>query len=309
MLGSLSLLLLLHAATLSTADSNYNPYRYDLTVPQFTPDGRLLQTEYAQAAADHSTPVIAARISTNLCALACCRRSSHSQQARLIILPPTTSMSSSSDGAIVLALAGVLADSLSLLQAVQDQMLEDHRMYGGTKKQTAVNIATVLASQCQTYTFGGGIRPLGSTIWVTDYCNNSNNNSDYNVLILHQTDPSGALRDVVLHPSDKTVSVLGGGTAGSLLQRRLEKEWVASAAADGSDNHVQRRISQLLHIMIDEHQRNIDARTSSTSKGKHNNSPVSLEVVLLSPTKGALKLTNEQIQGLLQTAGASKRKE
>jgi hypothetical protein len=41
----------------SLANQNYNAYNYDMTTPLFTPDGRLLQVEYASRAATHSSPV------------------------------------------------------------------------------------------------------------------------------------------------------------------------------------------------------------------------------------------------------------
>lgn len=338
------------AADSKTASANYNPYQYDLTVPQFTPDGRLLQTEYAQAAADHSTPVVAALLiaheaKANLAVLACCRRRSHApsqqqqqQQARLILLPssimsPPPNFNDENDssggnhasttGVVVVALAGVLADSLSLLQAVQDGILEDHRKYGGTKEQTAAHVATLLAAQCQTHQFGGGIRPLGSTIWVTS-CNSDTNfllrendgntNDALQQLLLQQTDPSGALRNVVLNEKNR-VEVLGGGTAGSLLQRRLQKEWSFSKMDDSND--VRRHIGQLLTIMVDEHRKSnptvITGGGNTAKNNEHDDATggttpppaVSLEVVLLSPTKGALKLTNDQIQSFLQHAATT----
>lgn len=300
--------LLLASWTLSviTADfSNYNPYQYDWTAPLFTPNGRLLQTEYAQAAADRSTPVIAARVNADLAVLACCRRSSNFQQARLILLPNLSSSSNGGDAdTIVVALAGVLADSLSLLQAWQNQLVQDYRSYAGAKQPTARTMASVLASQCQHHAFGGGIRPIGSTVWVTG-TQNWFENSHNNALLIYQTDPSGAVRDVGLHchnhdhQSDNVVVVLGGGTSGSLVQRRLQREWVPSSAEDSNTSNIdiQRRIGQLLRIIMDEHQRSNVDKGSSREDDDH--SKVALEVVLLSQTRGAIKLTTDQVQNLL----------
>lgn len=43
----------------------YNAYQYDLTTPQFTPDGRLLQVEYASRAPEQSGPLVAVPVWPN----------------------------------------------------------------------------------------------------------------------------------------------------------------------------------------------------------------------------------------------------
>jgi Proteasome subunit A N-terminal signature len=380
----LLLLLLLSGTTRNASCSNsYNPYLYDLTAPLFTPDGRLLQTEYATRAADHSSPLISARINDNLAVMACChgrrRRGAAVStttstngplalplppvQERLILLPSLSasisclsvatnhdqneiqpSSSRPTQPTIVLALAGVRADCLHLLQVVQDRVWEIHRKYGSvshawdtqeaattTTLLNARAIATVIASECQRFTFGGGIRNLGGTTWVTASDNwllhgaSSKDDDDDDAVavdkalfVLHQTDPSGALHDVVL---GRQTAVLGGGDAGVRLQRRLDREW-SGAWIDNDDKnlveddtgaheHERRCLGHLLSILVEERAQDMHVSDARNVDAKNNAESWSslLEVVLLSPSKGAIKLTSNQVQSLLLAHSTSLQRE
>jgi Proteasome subunit A N-terminal signature len=384
--AALLVLLILSGITRKASSSNsYNPYMYDLTAPLFTPDGRLLQTEYATRAADHSSPLVSARIHDHLAVMACChgrRRGGAASttstfgngppplplpppvQERLILLPspsasisclsvathhdqndnPSSLPSRPTPPTIVLALAGVRADCLHLLQVVQDRVWEIHRKYGSvsnawdTQDEAATTttllnaraIATVIASECQRFTFGGGIRTLGGTVWVTASDNwllhgASSIESDHfaaaaaadeALFVLHQTDPSGAVHDVVL---GRNTAVLGGGDAGLRLQRRLDQEWSGTWNNDdknlvddtGAHEHERRCLGHLLSILVEERER--DMHSSDAHKVDTKNDAKSwsslLEVVLLSPSKGAIKLTSNQVRSLLLAHSTSLQRE
>jgi len=312
----LSILLLLpttmaSSRSSSSSSANYSPYHYDMTVPQFTPDGRLLQVEYAQSACDHSSPLVAAVLTNDLAILACCSRRFHQPQERLVLLPPTRDDSSSGSGAIVLALAGVLADSLSLLQTVQDELWNEHRIFNGQRRPTAARLASMVASKCHQHAFGGGLRVLGSTLLLAgsdDFgaMNNDNNENNHGqLLVLHQTDPSGAVQEIVMDQQHHRITILGGGSDGALLKRRLERDWSGAATAPNDKDQLllQQRIGGLLQIMVEEHRRSKPNANDDGDKVE----VVALEVVLLSASNGAIKLSHEQVQRFLAIA-ASKQK-
>jgi Proteasome subunit A N-terminal signature len=117
MLATLLLLLSLIAANAAQSKSNsqYNPYQYDKTLPLFTPDGRLMQLEYAKLAPEHSYPVVVVAIKNDMI-LFCIVRSQQQHdikhnltQERLIVIHGTPSDSTTG---VVVVLSGVLADSL-----------------------------------------------------------------------------------------------------------------------------------------------------------------------------------------------------
>lgn len=173
----------------TVTSSSYNAYNYDLTTPMFTPDGRLLQVEYACRAASHSSPLVVLKRDEDTIIMV--TKSSNRGQDRLVVF-----------GESVICMSGVLSDSLTLLRNVQQESENRLRAYGTTL--SSQQIATILGDACQLHAFGMGMRPYGSTMIV---CGSSS---------VWQTDPSGAVKRI-----DDPVVVVGGTDA---MQAKLRKD-------------------------------------------------------------------------------------
>ena len=97
----------------SASPTNYNPAHYD-RVPHFTPDGRLLQVEYAMLAPEHSSPILVCQLDDDTLAMVCVQASGKSvSQDRMVVL----------DGRCVIAMSGILADNLALLRRAHKEWL------------------------------------------------------------------------------------------------------------------------------------------------------------------------------------------
>ena len=189
----------------SSSRNNYNVYNYDQTTPQFTPDGRLLQVEYASSAADSSPPIVVVEFSSHRSAssstitknasgddyhteekeassssypctvLITIPKQPMSLQNRIIIIDNSDSSDPSSGSlqrnprhpSFCLAMSGILADSLALLQAGMKVASEYSLQYQDSFGMES--LARALADECQSRVFAGGLRPYGSTLLLCGY--------------------------------------------------------------------------------------------------------------------------------------------
>lgn len=112
---------------------------------------------------------------------------------RLVIVP--SPVSSSED--VVIAMSGVLADCVALLQKMWKESSRHYQQFQTT--MSVQQIAQVMADACQTHSFGGGIRPFGATMLVCgmaksasriDSCGTATPTTSIQMI---QTDPSGAM--------------------------------------------------------------------------------------------------------------------
>jgi 20S proteasome alpha/beta subunit len=265
----------------SEAISNdYNAYNYDLTTPQFTPDGRLLQVEYASAAADRSSPLVAVAVNDTLILITMTANST--AQNRLIIW----------NDKIVIAPSGVLPDSVALLQVLGKQATKHFQTYR-TKLESANQVAQIFGNACQTHAFGGGIRPYGSTMLV---CGIPAGSSAYIDMVA--TDPSGA----ILYPREKkepfssssaaSVRWIVGG--GSSSQRQLRKQLDQALQAQTKEESP----ASLSEVILSISKCLLQQENNQGKKPKRDPKELGLEVVLVSPTLGIHRLTQAQTHAI-----------
>jgi 20S proteasome alpha/beta subunit len=297
----------------TNANNNYNAYQYDMAVPQFTPDGRLLQVEYASAAADHSTPIISAAISDELvliCTTRRCRKHDDGGifQERLVLVPTgrmvssTTCAPSTAHDVVVVALSGVLADSLSLLEAVQEERFSHQLMYGFDG--SPARVARTIADLCQQHAFGGGLRPFGATLLVCGTTeprlsqpSTAENPEMTRSISMYRTDPSGGILETPYESlirdgdSPSCCVVVGGGSVARILERRISS-YYAEAAREN-----QARIGDILSLVLQEQNRVEGGEDDNSSP---DTTGLTLEAVLVSNKKGVIKLSGAQIESFMR---------
>ncbi|CAJ1957132.1 unnamed protein product [Cylindrotheca closterium] len=286
----------------ASSNMNYNAYNYDMTTPQFTPDGRLLQVEYASAASDRSSPLVALQINSTWIVLLTVSQSNTQNRITLFQDNPTSPFhpkSGNKESPIAIAMSGVLADNLSLLQKVLEEAANTYLKF--QKEMSVVQAAKTIADACQQHAFGGGMRPYGSTMLVCGFGGggggggSDNNNKQP---LLFQTEPSGAIfdagRTAAKSKSIASVQYIIGGS--SATQRQLRKKLDQTLERmKKSDIAVGDVIAAASKILLKE--------TGKNSKESGDNekaiSPPSLEVVVLSATEGCYRVTPEQLEAIL----------
>lgn len=273
--------LLLYCMLPSSYAVSYNAYNYDLTTPMFTPDGRLLQVEYAGRASDWSSPMVVLKCNDDTTILMTCRRSvSRGAQDRIVVLEG----GGIDDGnAIVVGMNGVLADSLNLLSQVQRETEKELRLYGKAATLSSLQLANILGNACQSHAFGGGIRPYGSNMIVCDCA------------CVYQTDPSGAVKQRFTDAENDKLLVVGGSES---RQAQVKSE-ICKKVLSSKDLDLSETLQRLAKILLKE-----DAdKTNDADNDKRQQKW--LEVAVLSPTHGVHRLTDLQIQALIQAANGN----
>jgi len=305
--------------------NNYNVYNYDQTTPQFTPDGRLLQVEYASSAADLSPPLVVLEFSSPFSTsstktsrknsddeneslsypctvLITVPRLSSSPQNRIIIIEensddlPNSSLGRNRNPrprSYCVAMSGILADSLALLQTGIKMAGEHSLQYQDSLGMES--LAQALADECQSRVFSGGLRPYGSTLLLCGYDDGiedgSRNSGDDNAndrrkafsSLIYQTDPSGGiLQHRPQHGEDN--ERFGSKTAASKKKQSKRHDVVQSqvrciiGGSPGTQRQLHKHINQ--GMMRFEQQRN------------HKKSPFSLADRIANVAKILIKETD-----------------
>lgn len=148
---------------------------YDRTSAMFSPDGRLLQVEYAKKTVRQGTNALGMVCKDGVVLIA------EKRIIEKLIIPKTVEKISEIDNHIVATASGMLSDARVLIERSQ-LVAQQHRV----TYDTPVDILSVVKDICdmkQFYTQVGGARPFGVSILFAGI---SGNNPE-----LYLTDPTG----------------------------------------------------------------------------------------------------------------------
>jgi Proteasome subunit A N-terminal signature len=282
----------------SSSSADYRPYYYDRNI-HFTPDGRLLQVEYAANAADNSSPLVVCQLDENTMVVMTCSRAISSSssgasargqrpQDRLVVLEDT----------VVVGMSGVLSDSLAVLKSSLQDWEKFKLIYGDQDRDAMMltKVADAIGQACHENCFQGGTRPYGSTMLLmgidipaavkednetsddrdeSDVVGKAADSPQYPFRII-QTDPSGAVIPVPVfrvdkrhksserkHPKSSTLDVLKIIGGGPDLRIRIEKAIQKLGGEDQQPPDIWDRMRSLAAILAEAQQEQSNPSTPS----------------------------------------------
>mmetsp|Transcript_21745 Transcript_21745/g.33182 ORF Transcript_21745/g.33182 Transcript_21745/m.33182 type:complete len:278 (+) Transcript_21745:3-836(+) len=252
------------------ANSSYSVYNYDIGSAMFTPDGRILQTEYALLASSHSLPMVILPLEDGSIVIVSCSRRKMGQSRIVQVVP-----------GVIVAMSGILPDCVALLQKLRSEVERQHFLYGDTVRDEREKsptqdsfhfIAKTLGDACQEHAMAGGIRPYGATMVVVSASSSR----------LQIIDSSGAVKVIPYKALDPFIH--GGKESNKQsLHQRITNSLNTGTASEA--------IRTLIGALSEEME-------TGTAEHERTTKP-SFEVVIATPTKDILRMSAEQIKILL----------
>lgn len=197
--------------------------RYDRAITVFSPDGHLLQVEYAIEAVKRGATCVAVR-GKDCVIIGVERRSTAKLQD-----PRTLKKICQIDDHITLAFSGLNADGRILVNKARVECQSYRLTYEDAP--TVEYLARYLAKTQQRYTQRGGVRPFGVSCVIAGV------NPD-GTPGLYQTDPSGTFS------AWKGVAI--GGKSSKSMQEYLEKKWTEGLEEEEAVNLVGKTLLEVI---------------------------------------------------------------
>ncbi|KAL7581723.1 hypothetical protein ACA910_022263 [Epithemia clementina (nom. ined.)] len=310
----------------------YSPYQYDMSAPTFTPDGRLLQLEYACRTADHSPPIFILPLSSQsndnhnpinndenhqMLAIVTYRPSFRLQERLLVYSNSVYNNVDDGRKSVMIGFAGVMADCCALGRKLQEDSIENQRLFG-VPFTRAREWAVAASRRCHRHACGGGIRPYGANCVVVEsndggrvikskekstVINGARSGSDTPTekrssifATICTTDPSGAIQTLSGSEIERPLALVGGGLLReNKMKRTLEGDWpvILKRYSTPAD-----QLACAFSIIQTAMKENGWFQHSANGDDNNDQSDLVYEVVLISNERGLFKLTPAQIDAI-----------